>query len=205
MKKISKKSLSIVIVGTLVFLLAVAVLVLSLVKINTVSALDGYSYVNVYGLGSQERVVVEKGKLDEALESTEFSVMKGILEGNTDGDLTFKSGVEYVGETFDPDEDIVATDSLYKLEFVYDTVKTVTVEGKKISYNRAIVLVGDSSNDIGSMEITFYEYEKIGIVGDTENTDPELPDEDFDYYKVYTVKANANTTDLCNAIKGIVD
>lgn len=210
MKKLSKKSLSIVVVGTLVFLLAVAILVLSLVKIDTVSALNGYSYVNVYDLNSDDRIMVEAGDLDEALENTKFSVMKGILEGNTNGDLEFKGDIteDYIiGENFKPETDIVSTSTLYKLEFVFDKVKTVEVEGKKIAYNRAIVLVGDSSNEIGTLEIVFYEYEKIGIVGDTENTDPDVDDEDFEkqYYKIYTVTANANTTDLFNAVADIIE
>ena len=163
-----KKALSktIIIVACVVAVLAVAILVLCLVSLDPVKTLDGYDRVEVYNLSSSDRIEItadkadQKAKLDKAIDETSFSVMQGILEGKASVSYKFKTEVKE-GETKESRVEIAAediasvaaTDTLYKLVFVFSEAKTVTVEGEELTYDRAIVLVGNSNNEIGTLEI----------------------------------------------------
>ena len=213
-----------IIVGSILLAIVVAVLVLSLVKVDTVNALDGYSSVSLYNLNSTDRFELEgndykdqRAKLDEAMEKTNFSVMQGILEGKVSGKLTFKhnaNGEDLVfgdnladdGATdtigFDPatNEFVNATENVYKLEYKFATAKEITVEGEKITFDRAIVLVGNSNNEIGTLEIVLYQYGRVG----NEGTDEEDDGNTSTYYTVKPIVVNARTTALYNAIADII-
>lgn len=206
MKKAISKTL--IVVLCIVALLAVAILVLSLVKVNPVDELDGYNRVEVYDLSSTNREpeldADLSAKLNNGLDETRFSIMQGILEGKVSGKFTFKTEAEEEGgeetrvEYSDADiEAVAATATAYKLEFVFDEVKTVEVEGEEVKFDRAIVLVSDSANEIGSLEIVFYQYAMVGNEAEDEETSSE-------YYKVSPVVVNANTTSLYAALAEIV-
>ena len=195
-KKVSKVMIGVVAVLALI---VVAIVVLALVQNQPLSALNGYSSVVVYDLNSTEREpdlnAENSAKIKKGLESASFSVMQGILEGKPGAELLFKKDsngerVEIEGANIDS---IKATSSAYKLVFVYDQDKTVTVEGEQITFDRAVVLVSDSVNQIMDVEVVFYDYDSVG----TEN-------EDHEDYSVNTVLVRARTTDLYNAIAEIV-
>ena len=134
-----KKALSktIIIVACVVAVLAVAVLVLCLVSLDPVKTLDGYDRVEVYNLSSSDRIEItadkadQKAKLDEAIDKTSFSVMQGILEGKASVSYKFKTEVKE-GETNESRVEIAAediasvaaTDTLYKLVFVFPACVT---------------------------------------------------------------------------------
>ncbi len=195
-KKVSKVMIGVVAVLALI---VVAIVVLALVQNQPLSALNGYSSVVVYDLNSTEREpdlnAENSAKIKKGIESASFSVMQGILEGKPGAELLFKKNssgerVEIEGANIDS---IKATSSAYKLVFVYDQDKTVTVEGEQITFDRAVVLVSDSVNQIMDVEVVFYDYDSVG----TEN-------EDHEDYSVNTVLVRARTTDLYNAIAEIV-
>lgn len=207
-----KKALSktIIIVACVVAVLAVAILVLCLVSLDPVKTLDGYDRVEVYNLSSSDRIEItadkadQKAKLDKAIDQTSFSVMQGILEGKASVSCKFKTEVKE-GETNESRVEIAAediasvaaTDTLYKLVFVFSEAKTVTVEGEELTYDRAIVLVGNSNNEIGTLEIVFYLDSRVG----NEAEDEEISSE---YYSVSPVVVNARTTQLYNAVGEVV-
>ena len=184
-----KKALSktIIIVACVVAVLAVAILVLCLVSLDPVKTLDGYDRVEVYNLSSSDRIEItadkadQKAKLDEAIDKTSFSVMQGILEGKASVSYKFKTEVKE-GETKESRVEIAAediasvaaTDTLYKLVFVFSEAKTVTVEGEELTYDRAIVLVGNSNNEIGTLEIVFYLDSRVG--NEAEDEEKSLKD-----------------------------
>ncbi len=207
MKKAISRTL--IIVCSIVLALAVVVLVLSLVKNKPLTVLDGYKRVEAYNLSSTDRLEIEPSSendntLQTGLESAQFSIMQGILEGKASGKMEFKTEVKD-GETeksrveVEADEiaSIASTASLYKLVFIYDSVKTVTVEGEEIEFDHAIVLVGNSNNEIQTVEITFYVDAMIDNEAEDEDTSSE-------YYTVNPVLVRARTTDLYNAIADIV-
>ena len=205
-----KKALSktIIIVACVVAVLAVAILVLCLVSLDPVKTLDGYDRVEVYNLSSSDRIEItadkadQKAKLDKAIDQTSFSVMQGILEGKASVSYKFKTEVKE-GETNESRVEIAAediasvaaTDTLYKLVFVFSEAKTVTVEGEELTYDRAIV--GNSNNEIGTLEIVFYLDSRVG----NEAEDEEISSE---YYSVSPVVVNARTTQLYNAVGEVV-
>lgn len=207
-----KKALSktIIIVACVVAVLAVAILVLCLVSLDPVKTLDGYDRVEVYNLSSSDRIEItadkadQKAKLDKAIDETSFSVMQGILEGKASVSYKFKTEVKE-GETKESRVEIAAediasvaaTDTPYKLVFVFSEAKTVTVEGEELTYDRAIVLVGNSNNEIGALEIVFYLDSRVG----NEAEDEEISSE---YYSVSPVVVNARTTQLYNAVGEVV-
>ncbi len=220
-KKVSKV---VIIVGSVLLAIAVAVLVLCLIKVDTVNAIDGYSSVSVYDLNSTERFELvgddyadQRVKLEKAMKKTNFSVMQGILEGKASGKLTFKkdsSGDDLVYGDNEPDEGVAdtigfnpdtnsfvnATDTQYKLEYKFAELKKITVEGEEIAFDRAIVLVGNSNNEIGTLEIVLYQYNRVGNDG----TDEEDDGNTSTYYTVKPIVVNARTTALYNAIANII-
>ena len=116
--------------------------------------------------------------------------MQGLLEGKPGKNLLFKkdSAGTAVKTAVDQIRSIQAPENSYMIEFVYDGEKTVKVEGEEIKYDRARMVFGNSSNEIGNVEITFY------LDGMIDN-----PDEDD--YEVKTVVARAKTTSLYNLVK----
>lgn len=207
MKKAVSRTL--IIVGSVVLALAIVVLVLSLVKNKPMSVLDGYNRVEVYNLSSADRIEIEassdrNAEFKAGMDKAQYSIMQGILEGKASGKMQFKTEVKE-GETEKSRvkiesvniKNIASTDSLYKLVFVYSEAKKVTVEGEEIEFDHAVVLVGDSKNEIQTVEVVFYLDSKV---------DNEAADEDVssEYYTVNPVLVRARTTDFYNAIASIV-
>lgn len=119
--------------------------------------------------------------------------MQGILEGKFSSKLKFKteikenekdeSRVEIAAEDI---ASVASTDTLYKLVFVYSQPKTVKVEGEELTFDRAIVLVGDSQNEIKTLEFVFYLDARVGNEAEDESLSSE-------YYSVSPVIAKART------------
>lgn len=210
MKKFLTKP--VIIVASVVAALAIAVLVLCLVRVQPVAKLfDGYQRAIVYSSDVQ-RIELEsdnnadlKKELDDALDTTYFSVMQGILEGKASGAPAFKTelkdgAAEETRVELDSDDisSVSAGSGQYKLEFVYSSEQTIEVEGETVRFDRAIMLVGDSDNEIGEVEIVFYLDANVGneLPGDDENASEN--------YVVTPVIMRARTTKLHTAIKNII-
>lgn len=188
---------TIVIISSVVAVLLVAILTLCLVKQNPLyTAIDGYSSLTVYEAQSTDAAPEIKDENNESVDfaatfkKSGYSVMQGLLEGKPGKTLLFKkdSAGTAVTTAVDQIKSIQAPENSYMIEFVYGSEKTVTVEGEEIKYDRARMVFGNSSNEIGDVEITFY------LDGMIDN-----PDEDD--YEVKTVIARAKTTSLYNLIK----
>ncbi len=207
MKKAVSRTL--IIVGSVVLALAIVVLVLSLVKNTPMDVMDGYTRVDVYNLSSTDRIEVEASSdnnktFKAGMDKASYSIMQGILEGKASGKMEFKTEVKD-GETDKSRVEtesadiakIASTDSLYKLVFYYNEVKTVTVEGEEIKFDRAVMLLGDSKNEIQTVEVVFYLDSRV----DNESDDEEISSEN---YTVNTVLVRGRTTDFYNAVADII-
>ncbi|MBR2988283.1 MAG: hypothetical protein IKC64_01010 [Clostridia bacterium] len=197
-----KKNLTrtvIIIVASVIIALGVTALVLSLVEQTPLKSItSGYSRVDVYDLNNAIQPEMnddEKSTFKNALGKTSYSVMQGILEGKAGAELTFKddsNGDKLVTDgTTNAVENVTVTGA-YKVEFYFDDLRTVTVEGETIEYNRIIVFVYDTVNEIKPLDVYFYDYNKVGLQGSEEE------------YDIYTVQVRAKTTDLFNAITEII-
>lgn len=188
---------TIVIISSVVAVLLIAVLTLCLVKQNPLyAAIDGYSSLTVYEAQSNDAAPEIKDENNKAVDfsatfkKSGYSVMQGLLEGKPGKNLLFKkdSAGTAVKTAVDQIRSIQAPENSYMIEFAYAAEKTVKVEGEEIKYDRARMVFGNSSNEIGNVEITFY------LDGMIDN-----PDEDD--YEVKTVVARAKTTSLYNLVK----
>ena len=146
------------------------------------------------------------------MKGSNFSIMQGILEGKVSGKLAFKRDAndevivfgdnEADGDSsdtagFNPTTNslVNSTANLYKIEYKFATLKTVTVEDEEIAFDRAIVLVSNSNNEIGTLEIVLYSYAEVGAEGTLE--------EDDEPYTVKPIVVNSRTTVIYNAIAEI--
>ena len=197
-----KKNLTrnvIIIVASILIALGVTALVLSLVQQAPLTdVLSGYSRVDIYNLDNAmqpEMDDAEKANFNGALNKTSYSIMQGILEGKAGKELLFKRNADNEKLTTDGTSnaiDNVTVSGAYKLEFYFNDSRTVVVEGEAIIYNRIIVFVYDTVNEIRPLDIYFYDYSKVGLQGSE------------DEYDIYTVQVRAKTTDLFNAITEII-
>ena len=199
MKKNHLTRTIIIVVASILIALGVTALVLSLVQQAPLTEVtSGYSRVDIYNLDNAaqpEMTDDEKASFNDALGKTSYSIMQGILEGKAGKDLVFKYNAD--GEKLTTDGTSTAIDNVtvsgaYKVEFYFNDTRTVTVEGVSISYNRIIVFVYDTVNEIKPLDIYFYDYSKVGLQGSE------------DEYDIYTVQVRAKTTDLYNAITNII-
>lgn len=73
----------------------------------------------------------------------------------------------------------------------------MTVEGEEIKFDRAVMLLGDSKNEIQTVEVVFYLDSRV----DNESDDEEISSEN---YTVNTVLVRGRTTDFYNAVADII-
>lgn len=182
---------TVIIISSVLAAILIAVLTLCLVKQTSLNAaLDGFTAVDVYEATSSDRLADLDVDYNAALGKSGYSVMQGLLEGKPGKNLVFKkdSSGEVVTTAVDQIESVQAPEGSYMLEFFYGEVKTVAVEGEEIKYDRVRVIFADSKNEIGDVEVMFYESDAIG-------------NEERDDYEAKTVIVRAKTTSLYNAIK----
>lgn len=203
MKKAISKA--VIIVGSVLLALAIAIVILCAVRTRPADALTGYSRAEVYGFGATDRIEVDASKselfaaIGKGIDSCSFSVMQGILEGKAGGGRKFKTDADGARVELASTEiaSVASTGDRYKLVLVYPQPKTVTVENETIEFDRAIVLVGDSENEIRTLEVVFYLDARI----DNQAADENLSSE---YYSVSPVIIRARTTKLFNALADVV-
>ncbi len=203
MKKVLSRT--IIIIAAVIVALAITVTVLCLITRKPMDTFNGYERVEVYALSSTDRIEIDgnraddKKAIDEALDDADFSLMQGILEGKPGASMKFKTAdderIEYEADKINT---INATDAKYKLHFIYDDVRTVTIEGETVKYDRVIMLVGNTDYEIDTVEVVFYESSRI----DNEATGNE--DLSSEFYTVSPVVFNCRPTMLYHAITGIV-
>ncbi|MBQ8882219.1 MAG: hypothetical protein IJY70_02355 [Clostridia bacterium] len=196
-----KKALTrtIIIVASILIVLGATILTLSLIQQTPLkSAINGYNRVEIYDLDGQRQTDMdasEQALFNDGLDKTTYSVMQGILEGKAGGELLFKRDSAGEKITVDGSTDAIHSVSVsgaYKVEFIFNADKTVSVEGSSISYDRIIVFVYDTVNEIKDLDIYFYDDDKVNLQGSE------------DEYDIYAVQVRAKTTDLFNALAQIV-
>lgn len=196
MKKTLTKT--VIIVASILIALGVAILVLSLVQLSPLqNALSGYDRVEITvdGASKPDMNQSQQATFNDALGKTSYSVMQGLLEGKPNANLTLKrdsAGEEITVDGTNDDIYSVSVSGAYKIEFYYDEVKTIVVEGKAIEFDRVILFVYDTVNEIKPLDIYFFQNQKVNIAGSEED------------YDINAVQVNAKTTDFYNAISLIV-
>ncbi|MDR0425635.1 MAG: hypothetical protein LBH24_00525 [Clostridiales bacterium] len=218
MKKAVSKTLIALI--SLIALVLIVGLILFFVKPDRVAVLAEYDKVSVYNVNTAaDRIDLDKavtgdlsltGIIDRGLQKSRYNVLQGLLEGKAGTALKFKTkkadDPDNAGKQIDERvelkaeevKDVRAGETTYKLEFSFAALRTVKVEGAEIPYDRAIVLVHDSANEIDEVEIYFYQFLRI----DNESDDEAIGSA---YYRVYPVKMRILSTNLFNACKDVID
>lgn len=216
MKKAVKRSITIV--GAILAVILAVVLILLFIKPAPLSSLESYDRIRIYNLGTTNNAITLDGSdsdvddyldtFDKGLKKSKYSVLHGILEGKASTALKFNKHEEVDPDDEDKTIDVkdvytssditsskfAPTGEKYKVEFFYNSVKSVIVEGEAVRFNRAVILVGDSSNEIADLEVVFYDETRMNNQIET--------DED---YEIYSVRARIIATNLYNAIADIFD
>ncbi len=207
----------------LVAVIAVAVLVLSFVKVNPLeSNFGGYSSVELWKDGSQFPGKVDDGvdltekTVKDGLATTDFSIMQAMLEGkfSYDPNLQFK-----VTDGKEDEEVTIGSEGIknytqgeggYMLKFFYDEEKTIEVSGKSIHYDQMILIITESNGEVRDMVCIPYcskcvyndsyvnEYEKDengNIIGHIGHG----------YYLTNVLTVKMNTSRFINTVKEILD
>lgn len=176
MKKLSK---ALWVVISIVLVLAVIALVLGLVKTNTVKPISDYSVARIYKANAtsffelnrndtEDKAKDKVATLDKGLKKSRYSILHGIFEGRANSDYKFERETEKNDDgKYDAVEKTIAdvlslstNDTEYRIDFEFDHsdgLKTITVEGEKISYDYAIVMVKATSDEIGYMTAYFFD------------------------------------------------
>lgn len=197
-------SLAFIIVAALVAAILITVLILSLVTISPFGGLPEYDNIVVYDLNSSYQLpVTDSAKLDAGVKKTDFRIMHAMLEGKFDYKYSFKTEtVEENGKKVTRRykcngatiQAVSATSSKYMLLLEYDKVKSITVEGEKVSFDRIKVLIPDYQGEIGKIE--FYPYIEDMITGEGK--------EDNEYYTTTPIVTYCYTYDLYQTIAQLV-
>lgn len=195
-----KKSISrtLIICGSVAAALVVVILVLCLYSAKPITeSLGGYDRAELYDFNDtslSDRLEVTAGDgnfaaLENGLKSTKYSMMQGLLEGKAGSSYGFKSGGELDLAGFNA---LAPAENRYLVRFIYNAPRTVKVNGQTITYDRALLMVENSFNEIRNLEAVFY-------------LDDELAAENAqDYFTAPTVLIKADSTVLYNAIGSIL-
>ena len=163
--------LSVIIVSCVVAAVAVAVLVLSLVRINPIERLPENYSVDVYAPSATDRLAANdetRAKVTSAIADSSYSIMHAMLEYRFDYSFNFKTQKNEDGDTERVKiyaKDIAgymsATADAYMLELAYAQPVSVKVDGDTVTFDRVRFLVADMSGEIEKVEMLFYESAKI--------------------------------------------
>lgn len=133
-------------------------------------------------------------------DGTSFSVMQGILEGRPTSDkkiLTEKVDGEDVYVEYDSNGIesgyVTPNNNQYRIVLHYGEKKTTAVEDKTITFDTAILFVGDTQNTIMSVQVLLYDSTIAGS---------ETPEEED--YVAYPFTLNAIGSSLYNAVADII-
>lgn len=164
--------LSVIIASCVVAAVAVAVLVLSLVRINPIERLPENYSVDVYAPSATDRLAANdetRAKVTSAIADSSYSIMHAMLEYRFDYSFNFKTQKNEDGDTERVKiyaKDIAgymsATADAYMLELAYAQPVSVKVDGDTVTFDRVRFLVADMSGEIEKVEMLFYESAKIG-------------------------------------------
>lgn len=211
MKPVIKKTITIV--SAVVAALLITVLVLSLVVIKPIESLGKYE--SAYVLESyNRRLNNNKEALDKSLGSIKFSIMRSLLEFQTDYNIKPVTVKDADGETVkkkytvESFADIRPGEGQYMIELYYgekQTNKYLTDDDcNKIPYDTVILIIGESENTIHDVKL--YPYLKANMENEI---DRDTPDENgiigSKYYFVYEFTAKMYTYDFYETIKDYYD
>lgn len=171
MKK--RVALPIIITSGVLAFTVIAVIVLSVVFVNPLkNVLGGYESVSLYNgdtasyYPSNDNTVA---KMNEGVEGTKFSVMHAILEGRFSYSPKFKTEKDESGNdvksklTVAGVRNLSPEDGKKMLLFAFSEKKTISVQGEEVTFDRAKVLVYDTSGEIERIEIYPYLREKLDV------------------------------------------
>lgn len=197
MKK--RVAIPIIVTASVVAALFIAVLVLSLVSVNPLLKVAGdYDGVAVYkpdATYAYPNTEKSSEELEKGFEGTKFSVMHAILEGRFNYSPKFKTVKNDEGKkervTLSVTEIITLFPGAdnYMLEFTYDELRTVKVQGEEISFDVLKVMVYETEGEIERIELYPYEYSKISTVNDERY-----------HYEIDVVEVWSTTSKLMNVL-----
>lgn len=214
-----RANIAVAIVASIAALIIIAIIVMSTVRVDPIDKLDkpnkSGEHYDLYDLGSSAVLPTNdsaQSKIRSALGSMDFSIMNAVLQWNWDYSYNFvrnKSGKKIEMSASQIDE-IAATATQYMVEYVYTpavivngeidlkSVRSLTVDGEKIYFDRVKMLIGDTDGSVGEIYMYPYIYDRVHN---------RVADDGMTYatYKITAVKVRANTTSAFAALGDLVD
>ncbi len=209
----------------IVAIIAVAVLVLSLIKVDPFeTTFGGYSEAWLWVDGSPYASKVEgdvdftEKTIEDGLATTKFSVMQSILEGRLGYKPRFQTNTDGEKVTIDAETIISYSQEsgTYMLKFFYDDMKTIEVDGEGIDFDRVILIVSESNGEIREMTCIPYcnecVYNESYELNNEESEFVHKKDErgdiihtGHDNYKAPVLTVKMITSKLMNALDEFLD
>lgn len=204
----------------LVVAIAIVVLVLSLVRVNPVKdTFDGYSKIDLVLPSSDGKHINKDGVditdkvLSEGLNSSDFSIMQAVLEGQFSYDIKVKTHPVKDGDNeYDENEVLDAAAILaygagegeYVLRLHYSETRELKVGDITVKYDRVLIRIKDSQGEIREMDcVPYLDYNLNNGSFDTEYNDKgEIGSA---YYKTNVFTVKMKTSGFMNAIAGYVE
>ena len=193
MKKAGK--ITLIAVSSVVGVLILATIILGCITVKPLKPFMDYSDIRVttssQALPNGTLASTYKKKIDKKLKATSFSVLHAMLE------FVYSYGPEFMdvddedGITVAKAESLSsATNSSYQLELQYDSVKTIKVKKKKVSFDRLLMNVHTTDGELRWVNVYLYEHEKTGGANNPEHED----------YRVTPIRLRMNTSALYIAL-----
>lgn len=212
-KKLAKP---LIITGSILAVLLVAVIVLCAVSIKPFKQFYDYKtvFIDVAGNSNVGDITAEsnkelKAKLDKGLEKSGFSVMHSLLEGALNYGPDFAYDKDKDGKVIKDDNGVkqitektfaevvaltTAADSAISLEFVFSSEREMEVDGAKVKYDRVRLNVSTTNGEV--QRITIYPFLDRLTHG---------VNADVSEYRINPVEVRANTSPLYIALNEIVE
>ncbi len=207
-----KANIAVIIVVSIAVLILIAVAVLSLVKVDPVSDLEEPEFYYFYDHNaSLPQVASDDGsqsKIRTALGDMKFTVMSAILQWNWDYSYNFKrnSAGDKIEVGMTDFKNIVASDSEYMIEYVYEQIPVVDgkldyskahsleVDGETVYFDRIKMLIGDTAGTVGTISFYPYIFARYDNQSDIEGLSSET-------YKVTGINVRAESTNAYATLK----
>ncbi len=204
-----------------VAVIAVAVLTLSLIKVNPIEDYFGAcsrARAELWMDGSQYPGKVDDGidltekTVKDGLNSSGFSVMQAILEGK----FSYKPSISVKRNADGEKEPVTVTSSAirsyvqdeggYMIKLFYDDTQTIKVDGKSIEYDQMILLINESNGEVRDMICIPYCYDCANNASFDKDYERDengniIGHIGHDYYEAYALTVKMNTSRFMNLLK----
>lgn len=214
-----KANIAVGIVAGITALILIVIAVLCLVRVNPMSNIaspdesksECYELYDLDSSTSLTNTSTTGSKIRAALGSMDFNIMNALIqwhwdysfnfERNSSGDLITKTAADIKAVSADADR--------YMVEFVYTNAtkngeldksiaKSVNVDGEVIYFDRLKVLIGNTNNNVGEIELYPYVYDRVTNRAANDGLA-------YETYKITPIKIRANTTAAYKALGEIVE